>query len=215
MAALLLAAAFSTGVRAATESPPSPALIDQQQTVNSSSFGTVTNGVFLAQSFVPSRSDMLGVALWITGQGNRTAKFEIGIYASLAPGERPVAPSQEAKGTVNDWLGVRWDEPLALKLGTTYFLVASDAEGSAFVFTGGSPLRPDDLYPAGQAFNGRIDDKTDQVLSSAAINGGARTWDLAFRTYAAPIPEPRSVALVLAGLVGLAAFLRRKRQASG
>jgi hypothetical protein len=214
IAALALAVVYSSGPRAATDTLPSPTLIDQQQTVISSSLGTVPSGVFLAQSFIPSRSEFLAAAFWATDRNNQTAKFEIGIYASLEKGAEPLATPLDAKGKVNGWLGVTWDDPVELKPGRTYFLVVSDVQGGAFQFAGGSLLKPGDLYPQGQAFTGRIDDKTGEIQQASEFDNSARTFDLAFQTYAAPIPEPSTVLLMLAGVGCLALLLRRTRKPS-
>jgi hypothetical protein len=195
---VLAAAVFAVSTSTAALVP----VVDQQQTKADALLGTFRDFPAFAQSFVPSLEVLAGAGLVLEGPAepsNAKIKLTLEVWSSLPDnGAQQPLVSVPLEGRPDEWADAFWN-PVDVKPGGEYFLVFRDGTPQQSAPLGAN----DDLYPAGAGY---------------FFNAGRFTpvaeFDFAFRTFAVPIPEPRTSVLLLAGLLVVAAIsLRRRRSA--
>ncbi len=180
--------------------PPAAALvpvIDQAQTTADSLLGTFRELDAFAQSFVPSFENVAGAGLIVgtpADPSNPKVRLTLELWASLGgPGQPLVAVEIEARPL--EWADAFW-QPVTVNPGGEYFLVFRNGTPQVAAPLGANG----NLYPAGVGF-----------FSTGGPFEPVAGFDFAFRTYADPIPEPRTYALLLAGLAAILFRFRKRR----
>lgn len=168
----------------------------------------------IAQSFQQGASNISGAAVYLdpTYFPSNSLEINISLWSSLPSSDPDMSALASGSATLDEgnWFKATWNPWNVASSATTYYLVVTSNEEVGL--SAGNFLLPGepDLYGKGQLY-----------FSSALRNpyvtlddndGG---YDLVFRTYAyestAPIPEPETYAMMLAGL-GLLALARRRKQ---
>jgi hypothetical protein len=182
-------------------------VIDQNSDRNNTFFESFSGGsLVFAQSFQQAASNISGAGIFLDEYTGSSGTVDISLWTDLP---NVSAATQiafgSASGIAGNWVDVFWSSPVSIAADTTYFLVFSSNS---------------DLGLAGDSYNDLASYQRGEMYFSDALlnpystapNGSS---DLMFRTYAyqntAPIPEPETYAMMLAGL-GLLALARRRKQ---
>lgn len=192
----LAAAVLSVAPSAAALVP----VIDQEQPNVGASLGSFQENGPFAQSFVPSLEALAGAGLWLTGPAepsNAKIKLTLEVWSSL-PGTGAQQPlvSVPLEARPSEWADAFWT-PVDVKPGGEYYLVFGDATPQQSVPSGADFNR----YPAGAGY-----------FFDAGRFTPVDEFDFTFRTFAIPIPEPRTAVLLLAGLLVVTAVTLRRRR---
>ena len=146
----------------------------------------------LAQSFQQSAPTIAGAGIFLVPDMGRTDTVTISLWNNLPNAAGTMLAQASVAGTAGQWADVFWS-PVAIAANTTYYLV----------FGGNNTLAI-----AGDTNNGY---GLGQVYANTGYQSFAN-FDYAFRTFAAPVPEPTTVYLLLAGL---SVLLLARRQHAG
>jgi hypothetical protein len=169
-------------------------VIDQNATTNNVVMATF-DLVFLAQSFQQGASNISGAGVFLSDGIGTSDNVEISLWTNLPTAGGTEIATGSTTGVAGQWADVFWS-PVTIVPDATYFLV----------FSGNSTLGIDgditNSYSRGNVFG---------LLGYQSFPD----YDFTFRTYAyentAPIPEPETYAMMLAGL-GLLGLARRRKQ---
>jgi hypothetical protein len=169
-------------------------VIDQNASTNNATMA-LFNQTGLAQSFQQAASNISGAGVFLESGVGNTDTVIISLYTDLPNAGGTLLTSGSTTGTAGQWAEVFW-APYAITADTTYFLV----------FSGNTTLGI-----SGDVENGY---SRGSVFANTGYNQFA-DYDYTFRTYAstnvAPVPEPETYAMMLAGL-GLLGLVRRRKQ---
>lgn len=198
----LLRPALTAAVLAVAPSASALApVVDQEQVRHDATLGTFQEAGPFAQSFVPSLEVLAGAGLWLEGPAepsNAKIKLTLEIWSSLPDNgsQQSLLVSAPLEARPDEWADAFWN-PIDVKPGGQYFLVFRDATPQHAAPLGSN----DDRYLAGAGY-----------YSSAGRFTPVAEFDFAFRTFAIPIPEPRTALLLLAGLLIVTAITIRRRR---
>lgn len=165
-------------------------LINQEANVHAVNMADFWQGD-LAQSFQQSVATIAGAGIFLAPGMGSTDTVTISLWNNLPNAAGTMLAQASVTGTAGQWADVFWS-PVAIAANTTYYLV----------FGGNNTLGI-----AGDTNNGY---GLGQVYANTGYQSFAN-YDYAFRTFAAPVPEPTTVYLLLAGL----GVLLARRQHAG
>lgn len=176
-------------------------IVDQSQTNFSGAWSPIDIWLNWTESFTAGHKNSVGGGFELAtypgsaAQGDVTISLYSGPVGAMGT---TVLASKTATGTAGSWVDVSWD-PVALNLGQTYYLGLTSP---SHLYVG---------YSENNYANGSVYGNT--------MSYAPAYYDLTFRTYAddganaASVPEPETVALMLAGL-GALGFVTRRRASS-
>lgn len=165
-------------------------LINQEANVHAVNMADFWQGD-LAQSFQQSAATITGAGIFLAPGMGSTDTVTISLWNNLPNAAGTMLAQASVAGTAGQWADVFWS-PVAIAANTTYYLV----------FGGNNTLSI-----AGDTNNGY---GLGQVYAGTGYQSFAN-FDYAFRTFAAPVLEPTTVYLLLAGL----GVLLARRQHAG
>jgi hypothetical protein len=170
--------------------------VDQQQTNTYARIGSVpAGGSGLAESFIPSASDITGASVFTSFTVAVTANITISLWDALpnATGATELASGVSAAVPRSTWADVSWS-PVTLTPGTTYYLAFSPSAFDGFAGT------TTNSYPNGIAY--AVDASNNPYTPFPNL-------DFAFKTFT-QVPEPSALAVFGLGGAGLLLVARRR-----
>jgi hypothetical protein len=170
--------------------------VDQQQLYTYARIGSEPAGTSgLAQSFVPTASDITGASVYTSFTVAVTANITISLWDALpnATGATELASAVAPAVPRNTWANVSWN-PVTLTPGTTYYLAFSPSAYDGFAGT------TTNSYPNGVAY--AVDASNNPYVAFPNL-------DFAFKTFT-QVPEPSALAVFGLGGAGLLLVARRR-----
>lgn len=147
-----------------------------------------------------------------SGQNAETSNWGVRVSSVSGTTLSSLLESTTITGTIStntDWVSMEFTEAdrLELQPNTTYaFEFLASAGWFGFESSDGVVTPPADAYLAGIGFN---HNGTAKTFDSATLQD--RSYDRTFYVDLAPVPEPSTFALIVAGLLGLTLVGKRRR----
>ena len=171
------------------------ATVDQDAPTNNMTMARFSQ-LDLAQSFQQASTIVSGAGIFLSDEFGSTDLVTISLYDKLPTDGGSRLAQGSAAGTAGSWFDVQWN-PVSVTPNMTYFLVFGG--NSTLAIAGDS----NHTYKRGHVY----------------ANSGFQSYpdlDYAFRTYTsdanvAVVPEPQTYALLIAGLVAVGSFARRRK----
>jgi hypothetical protein len=169
--------------------------------------------VNLAIYKTPAFDTGLSVDIFVYNPGDNTLGASLG-SVSLANSQ---VPSFGGPGSPTNIYGVSLDLSglnIGVSSGSTYAILAAVNGPTNYPGTNiGISWIGSDFEGADEYTGGHFTQATGALSAGSTVTGGFGNADLAFQTYVTPVPVPPTSWLMLSGLAGLGAMVRKRRTA--